>query len=50
MRSKLSFMLSSFCPKGSTLRAYVMCCQDPRSIEELLRYPEHDSYFFHTGG
>lgn len=35
-----SFVLSNLFLKGSTLRAYVTSCQDPRSVEELLRYPE----------
>lgn len=33
-------MLSNLFLKGSTLRAYVTSGQVPRSVEELLRYPE----------
>lgn len=33
-------MLSNLFLKGSALSVYVMCCQDLRSAEEMLRYPE----------
>lgn len=33
-------MLSGLFLKGSALNVYIMCCQDLRSVEEMVRYPE----------